>query len=88
MVIIMNATNHNGVTRRRRRPSSAERAALAQAHENYFTAQRLHAEAAAKASATRDYRDVALASSAYLVMQMARGQFRAARTAARVRGAA
>lgn len=82
-------TNDTVVTRRtRRRRASSERATLAQAHENYYTATRLHAEAAAKASATGDYRDVAAASSAYLVMQIARGQFRDARTAARLAGAA
>ncbi len=82
--------NNNGVTRsrRRRRPSSFERAQLAATHENYFTAARLHAEAAERARRSHDYRDVAAASSAYLLMQVARDQFRTARTAARLGGVA
>lgn len=66
----------------------AERATLAQAHENYWTAQRLHADAAEQAAATGDYRDVETAARAYLLLQIARAQFRAARTAARRVGAA
>lgn len=82
----MTTTNDIGVTRRTR--ARAPKALLAQAHENYLTAERAHYDAAQRASDTRDYRDVAAASSAYLVLQLARGQFREARTAARRAGQA